>query len=284
MMIHSQANSGRVVLQHDSVSRPIANPKLRVLSLGAGVQSTTIALMAARGEIEAPDCAIFADTGDEPAAVYKHLAWLRSGILPFTVHVVDCGRGLKEAFMAGDDTARIPYHVGAGGMGKRQCTRNWKIRPIRKKIRELLGVSARGYVAPNSVESWIGISLDEIERVTPSDRAFIHNRHILIEARMRRSDCYRWLDERQYYRPPKSRCKYCPFQGNEGWRDLRQSPAEWAEAIELDEWMRRPEQMARFSGEVYLHPSKRPLNEVNLSFVEREADLFGHECAGHCGV
>ena len=60
-----------------------------VLSLGAGVQSTTMALMAAVGELQPmPDCAIFADTQDEPAAVYRHLAWLMSGVLPFPVHVV----------------------------------------------------------------------------------------------------------------------------------------------------------------------------------------------------
>ena len=41
-----------------------AGIRLRVLSLGAGVQSTTLALMAAHGEIgPMPDCAIFADTG-----------------------------------------------------------------------------------------------------------------------------------------------------------------------------------------------------------------------------
>lgn len=35
---------------------------MRVLSLGAGVQSTCLALLAAEGEIEAPDFAVFADT------------------------------------------------------------------------------------------------------------------------------------------------------------------------------------------------------------------------------
>jgi len=62
--------------------------RLRVLSLGAGVQSTTLALMAAHGEVgPMPDCAIFADTGWEPQAVYDHLAWLRSpNVLPFPVH------------------------------------------------------------------------------------------------------------------------------------------------------------------------------------------------------
>lgn len=275
-----------IELQHDGISRPIASPRLRVLSLGAGVQSTTIALMAARGEILAPDCAIFADTGDEPAAVYRHLAWLGSpGILPFPIHVAKCSRTLKVALQAGDeDGARIPWHVGAGGMGGRNCTRNWKIRPIRRMIRNLLGVGPRGYVAPDTVESWVGISTDEIERIKPSGCRFIHNRHILIEARMSRQNCYTWLEERQYRRPPKSRCKYCPYQGNDGWRDLRESPDEWAETVELDGWLREPAQLIRFHGEVFLHPSRVPLAKADLTAVLAATDLFSNECEGMCGM
>ena len=273
-----------IELHHDGVSRPLPNPKLRVLSLGAGVQSTTIALMAARGEIPAPDCAIFADTGDEPKAVYAHLAWLSSpGVLPFPIHTVTCPRGLEEAFRAGDDEARIPYFVGKGGLGGRQCTRNFKIRPIRRKIRELLGVGPRGYVAPNSVESWVGISTDEIERIKPSGCKFIHNRHILVEARMNRQGCYTWLEERQYRIPPKSRCKFCPYQGNEGWRGLKETD-EWAETVELDGWLREPAQVARFRGEVFLHASRVPLIDADLTAKLADADLFGQECEGICGV
>jgi hypothetical protein len=62
---------------------------LRILSLGAGVQSTTLALMAAHGEIGHVDCAIFADTQWEPRAVYVHLGWLASSnVLPFPIHIV----------------------------------------------------------------------------------------------------------------------------------------------------------------------------------------------------
>ncbi|MBP2230768.1 3'-phosphoadenosine 5'-phosphosulfate sulfotransferase (PAPS reductase)/FAD synthetase, partial [Azospirillum agricola] len=58
---------------------------LRVLSLGAGVQSTTLALMAATAEVgPMPDCAIFADTEWEPHGVYEHLDWLETQ-LPFPV-------------------------------------------------------------------------------------------------------------------------------------------------------------------------------------------------------
>src|SRR6185437_8404632 len=70
-------------------AQPVA--RLRVLSLGAGVQSTTLALMAAHGEIgPMPDCAIFADTGWEPRRVYEHLAWLETK-LPFPVERVSGG-------------------------------------------------------------------------------------------------------------------------------------------------------------------------------------------------
>src|ERR1700760_2898815 len=77
---------------------PVEGAKLRVLSMGAGVQSTTLALMAAHGEIgPMPDCAIFADTGAEPAGVYEQVEWLSSGnVLPFPIHTVTAGSLKKE--------------------------------------------------------------------------------------------------------------------------------------------------------------------------------------------
>lgn len=46
----------------NAAARRSDHAQLRVLSLGAGVQSTTLALMMAHGEVEVPDAAIFADT------------------------------------------------------------------------------------------------------------------------------------------------------------------------------------------------------------------------------
>ena len=67
-----------------------------VLSLGAGVQSSTMALMAAHGEITPmPDCAIFADTQAEPQSVYDYLDWLE-GELPFPVYRVSYGNLTKD--------------------------------------------------------------------------------------------------------------------------------------------------------------------------------------------
>ena len=60
--------------------------KLRILSLGAGVQSTTLYLMAERGLIEPFHCAIFADTGCDPQYVYDLIGDLqRIGTIPILV-------------------------------------------------------------------------------------------------------------------------------------------------------------------------------------------------------
>ena len=179
--------------------------RLRVLSLGAGVQSTTLALMAAHGEIgPMPDCAIFADTGWEPRAVREHLAWLMSpNVLPFPVHIVSAGDIRADLLRAGagERWASIPAftrtvkrrHVEIG-MIRRQCTKDYKIVPIRRKVRELIGLTRRRSPDHPVVEQWIGISLDELIRMKPSFEAWQVNRWPLFEQRLSRHDCLRWLE------------------------------------------------------------------------------------------
>ena len=169
--------------------------RLRALSLGAGVQSTTMALMAAHGEIgPMPDCAIFADTGWEPRAVYEHLEWLMSdNVLPFPVHIVSAGNIRDDLMAAGDGNrwASIPafaktvtpagaivpildededgeiIEIGSRstsrettsiGMIRRQCTTDYKVVPIRRKVRELAGLTRKRSPDHAVVEQWIGIS------------------------------------------------------------------------------------------------------------------------------
>lgn len=261
-------------------------PRLRVISLGAGVQSTTMALMAAHGEIgPMPDCAIFADTQGEAAATYGHLSELRDR-MPFPVYSPTRG-DLIERMFAGDDEARIPFFVGRGGMSKRQCTRNYKLKPIRRQIRELLGVGPREYVAPGSVEIWIGITTDEAIRIKPSGIRYLTNRHPLIELRMSRRDCEAWLGRNGHPVPPKSACVYCPFKRDDQWRQLRDNdPVGWQRACEIDRRLRTPDSVKRFRGELFVHRDCVPLDQADLSTAEDrgQLNLFLNECEGMCGV
>jgi hypothetical protein len=257
-----------------------------VISLGAGVQSTTLALMAAHGEIgPMPDCAIFADTGWEPKAVYAHLDWLES-VLPFPVHRVS-GGDLRANALLGSNTTGQPFSVvpwfmkmpnGDAAMGRRQCTKEYKLRPIQRKVVDLLGGKRR----KGGTEMWIGISLDEIVRLKDSRVQYVVNRWPLIEREMRRYDCLNWLSRHGYPEPPKSACIGCPFHDNAQWRAL--SPEEFADAVTMDRAIRH---QPGFRGEQYMHRSLKPLDQVDLSTAADRGQIeFGFlaECDGICGV
>jgi hypothetical protein len=206
------------------------------------------------------------------------------------VHRPSRGR-LSDALFAGDDEARIPAFVEAGGLAKRQCTRNFKIRVIRRSVRNALGLGARSYIAPGTVEQWIGISTDEADRMKPAGVKFMVNRFPLIERRMNRWDCARWLLRRYDRVAPKSACIYCAFRSDEQWlRQMREQPAERAKAVAVDAALRTPENIARFRGRLFLHASCRPLAEIDFASLvaakkeSRQGDLFGNECEGMCGV
>lgn len=265
--------------------------ELRVISLGAGVQSTTMALMAAHGEVgPMPDAAIFADTGWEPAAVYEHLEWLRSAnVLPFPVHIVTAGnlRDVIGKQRPNGKYARvdIPAFVAPSGMITRSCTKNFKIEPLRRQVRQMAGLYKKRSPDRVVVEQWIGISCDEAHRIKPSGEAWIQHRWPLIEQGMSRSDCLQWMASHGYPQPPKSSCIGCPFHSDEQWRSL--TPDEFADAVAIDRKLRDgdgPQRTAK--GDLYLHSSLKPLDEVDLSTdAERgQPDLFANECEGMCGV
>jgi hypothetical protein len=248
---------------------------LRVLSLGAGVQSSTLALMMARGEIEPASHAIFADTQWEPRAVYDWLSWLEKQ-LPFPVHRVTQG-SLREAVLRGRNVhggrfASVPWHM-PGAMGRRQCTREYKIDPLRRKMRELVG--KRGHV-----QVCIGISVDEAHRMRPSRNLWQHHTWPLIDARMTRADCLIWMERNGYPRPPKSSCLGCPYHSDQQWAEIKAVPDEWADVVAVDKAIRVVPKMRL---ERFMHRSCKPIDEVQFT-NEAQADLFGNECEGMCGV
>lgn len=244
---------------------------LRVLSLGAGVQSTTLLLMAERGEFDAkPDYAIFADTGWEPKRVYEHLAWLERTVTTIPIIRVSAGNIRNDVISSKNGTrvATMPFYTkdpeeGDGGILRRGCTIEYKVEPITAKIRELLGV-APGRRVNATVEQWFGISLDEAARMKDPAHKWVVNRYPLIKKRMDRLSCLLWLDRNGYPRPPKSACIGCPFHSDAYWRELRDnSPDEWADAVEFDNDIRTG--VRGVKSELYLHRNRIPLHQVDLS-------------------
>ena len=266
-----------------------AQETLHVISLGAGVQSTTMALMAARGEIgPMPHCAIFADTGFEPKRVYEHLEWLK-GELPFPVYTVSNGN-LRDAVMTATEGryAAVPFFLEGGGMGRRQCTHEYKLKPISWELRRILGKGRRERIAAGAVTVWLGISLDEVQRMKDASVKWQTNRFPLIEQKMTRWDCRLWLERRQYKVPPKSSCVICPYHTNAHWRDIRNNaPDDWELAVEADMVIRQGETIASkgIRQKQFVHRSLKPLTEVDLDSLEDKGQIsFLDECDGICGT
>jgi hypothetical protein len=242
---------------------------MKALSLGAGVQSSTLLLMACRGEIEKPDLAIFADTGWEDPRTYEHLKFLeteasKAGIPLLRVSAGNVRDDLLNAAEMKSRFHQMPLYMRRDGrlqMGRRHCTEIYKMRPIRRKIRELLDVGPKARLPKDAVELQVGISLDEYQRATPSGIQWQNKTFPLIDKRMSRDDCVAWLSERY---PglvvPRSSCIGCPFHSNECWNELRKFPEVWDDALEADELIRH----GRPDGTLYLHRTGQPLADVDL--------------------
>lgn len=261
----------------------------RFLSLGAGVQSSTIALMIAKGEIEPIDAAIFADTQWEMPAVYDWLDWIES-MVPFPIYRVTRW-SLREAITmgensTGDEFDAVPWFTidanGEKGMGRRQCTREFKLEPIKREKRRLLGLAHGERASGVLCETLIGISTDEASRMRDSRERWSVNVYPLIDKRMSRADCLRWMERAGYPQPPKSSCIGCPFHSAAEWRAVKADPDAWADVLEVDEIIRD-----RMLGvRQFMHPSRKPIAEVDFSTLEDhgQINMFENDCEGMCGV
>jgi 3'-phosphoadenosine 5'-phosphosulfate sulfotransferase (PAPS reductase)/FAD synthetase len=275
--------------------------KLRVLSLGAGVQSSALALMIQKGEIPMVDCAIFADTGAEPKEVYDWLDWLRDELW-FPVYIAQW-RNLKEDIINASQGEykgfTAPFYTknpdtGKKGLLRRQCTADYKIKPVTQKIRAILGYKKGERVSKDTkVELVMGISYDEMQRMKTNQLKYIENQYPLVEKAIRRNHCIEWMEKNNYPKPPRSACTFCPFHSNEEWRRIKQNKEEWNEVVKIDKMIREQEKFKKnkdgsdfFKDKLYLHRDCKPIDEVDLREKDEQTGQYSllDECEGMCGI
>lgn len=260
---------------------------LKVLSLGWGVQSWTIAAMVALGEMEPVHAAIHADTYWEKAQTYEFIRAWKPWLRHHGVRVVTVGDRSQAVEKVNTQWTDIPAFTATpsenGGMLRRQCTQRWKIEPIRRWLRDELKKAGtkKGTAA---VESWQGISLDEFTRMRISDVRWIVNRYPLVDMRMTRQDCIIWLNRHNLPAPPKSACVFCPFQNLQAWRELKRAGgSDWHTAVDIDTAIRH----VRPPYDLFVHPSRTPLEKA-VSIPEDsgmlQANLLDECDSGYCFV
>lgn len=267
---------------------------IHVISYGGGTQSTALVLMALKGEINGviPDFIIFSDTGWEPKHVYRWVDKVNGYIKKkYGQEIIFTSNGnIRDDIVKGANDgsrfASVPFFTrdkdGNVGMAWRQCTNEYKIQPVNKKIRSLLGYKPHQRVK-EVVHLWKGISTDEIQRVKPSSERWQVAEHPLIMvADVDRSACIAYVEREGLGTPAKSSCIGCPYHDFNAWREMKLHDQEsWNDAVEIDCLIR---ELPRFKNNVYLHNSAKPLKEVDFQEDQMDIDMFINECEGMCGI
>ena len=278
--------------------------ELRVLSLGAGVQSSTVLFKMLDQEIKPADIAIFADTGNEQKEVYVWLDYLKDLMkdkMDFYVvrNEENTGHIIDDYKSASGRHSLIPLHIkradGTTSINMRTCTAEYKIKPLQRKVKEILGGSLRG----RCVEMVMGISYDEIQRAKIPSNKWQINCYPLVENKITRSDCKHWISHTDYGQPPRSACIICPYHDNKEWKNLKDNyPDEFEYAVKFDEWLRDPNsnsaalqkfrdynEKKQTPSQQYVYKGKVPLKEATFDEPsDYQGTLFDDECEGMCGI
>ena len=262
---------------------------MRILNLGAGVQSTTIFLMAGQGLVPPIDYSIFADTQEEPQAVYEHLEWLKSldGYSPIITatagklgdHLLAFENPSRQKRFASIPAFTAPNHEERteqfwnGGMVRRQCTKEYKIEVVGRCIRrEILGLKPRQRMPKTiKITQIFGISLDERQRAKNIEIRFdtipwANPQFPLIAMGMTRDDCREWLNHRVPHEVPRSACVFCPYKKYSEWLKTKQKPNEWERAVQIDRGLRDPTKVVnrKLDQSLYLSRKCIPLEMVDI--------------------
>ena len=260
---------------------------MKIISLGWGVQSFTLAAMVALGELEPVDYAVHADTTHESKLTYEFSDRWTGWVEKRGVRVITVKPNRSDPIDNGYGQQDVPFYSlnlkGDQGQGKRQCTLQWKIIPVRRQISLELKQKALNKT-PGIIEQWIGISLDEFPRMRNSDVKYINNRYPLVENKMTRVDCVKWLETRGLEVPPRSACVFCPFHNTVEWRKIKETKEDWDKAVAVDRLIRNSRSHKDLF--VFVHPNRKPLENVDLRTAEEKGQLtlWDNECSGICGV
>lgn len=266
---------------------PTGPSTLRLISLGAGVQSSALLIAAAEGLLGRVDGAIFADTGWEPPAIYAQVDRLDSEIAQpagIPLYRVGVGNIRADALDPEHRFASMPIFVknldGGDGMARRQCTSEYKLRPVKEQTRRLLGAVDKPNGRPGRVptgrwaETMIGFSTDEADRAERiQDVGYSQSIFPLLDLGWSRSDCRRYLTRHGFGDTQKSSCIGCPYRTNKSWRRMRdEAPADFADAVDFDAAMRHGSARANaqgqpLRGEMYLHRTRIPLSDAPIDRV-----------------
>lgn len=242
------------------------------MSYGGGKQTVAIITLILAGELPKPDVIVMADTGREVATTFEYLNQVvQPALRKIGLQVEIAGHEYSKHDLYKSGALLLPTFTRKNGhIGKMPtfCSDEWKQRVIRRWLREK-GV--------NDTNVWLGISIDEAERMKDSGLNWYKHIYPLIEIiPMTRMQCVNQIQQFGWVVPHKSRCWMCPNQSPQAWRQMHDiDNGDYGRALALEQQIRQKDK------DVYLHPLAIPLHEA-VKQSEAQSDMFDGCDSGYC--
>lgn len=255
---------------------------MKILSCGAGMQSTALALMSCEkkmGKKDYPlvpvyDAIIYCDLGKEPPWVYRQVEFIRKACekcgIPFYILDTPLYDNYKENF-GKKRVSSIPFWTidenGKKAKMLRLCTIDHKIAAIQKFCRlNLLGYHPHQRTRKEDLgahEMHIGFSAEESRRATESRHPMYVNRFPLIEMGLTRADNYKYIKEVWGLETRASACNICPFHRNYFFKHLRENhPADYQDVVSMDELLEKNQPLTKIKSKLFISRSRKRITDL----------------------
>lgn len=267
---------------------------MKILSFGAGMQSTALALMSCENAMASHstpfplvpiyDDVVFCDLGFEPPWVLQQVEFTRKACQAAGIRFDVLDAPLYKDFMENFGERRtisIPWWTltsdGHKSKMPRNCTIDYKVEVISKFVRwELLGYRKGQRLRDEdrkAHEMHMGFSYEERKRCKESPSPMFVNKFPLVEMELVRADNYAYIRDKWGLETKASACSFCPFHTNYFFAYLKDNePTTYAGVVELDELLRDKNPKPPMDSDLFISRSRKRISELT------PADCSDAEC------
>lgn len=279
---------------------------MKILSCGAGMQSTALALMSCANKIindgksddfeftynkEVPiyDAILFCDLGLEPAWVMDQVRFIQQACewaeIPFYI----LKSTLYEDYINDFGNKRvtsIPFwsidEDGKKGKMMRNCTLDYKITLMQNFVRwNLLGYKKGQHTKSEDIkahEMHLGFSKEEEHRCKENHHKMFVNKFPLCEMGATRADNYAYIKDVWGLETKASACCFCPFHTNYFFHYIRNhNKEEYQKTVEFDQLLEEKQPQTKIRSKLYISKSRKRIKDL------LPEECQDKECFLYCG-
>lgn len=259
---------------------------MKILSCGAGQQSTALALMSCENKISPNtfplvpvyDAILFCDLGAERKWVYDQVNFLMDICLKVDIpFYILQNKNLKEDYFDNYGKKRvctIPFWSldsnGKKGKMIRHCTIDYKIIQMQNFVRwHLLGYEKYQRLKQQDIgahEFHIGFTAEESNRIFESKHPMFINKFPMVEMGIERKDNYKYVRERWGLQTRASACLFCPFHSNYFYKECKQNcPKDYQIVLDFDALIEDKEPNARIgvpNNQIFISKSRKRIRDL----------------------